>query len=139
MNIHRERFYVIRAVALNARRRLLKLVKTAPELLVASIIAGTIGISAHLFAANTPGALAQVNPVRENLRLAIEESGASLTQDGALPAVLADGPQLTQVFQNLIGNAIRYRSGLLPEDWDHFQPIRKYEFFRLRRPGSHCR
>ena len=52
--------------------------------------------------------------VRENLKLAIEESGASLTQDGALPTVLADGPQLTQVFQNLIANAIKFRGAEPP-------------------------
>ena len=52
--------------------------------------------------------------VRENLKLAIEESGASLTQDDTLPAVLADGPQLTQVFQNLIANAIKFRGAEPP-------------------------
>jgi PAS domain S-box-containing protein len=44
-----------------------------------------------------------------NLRTAIEESGAQVTHD-ALPAVLADEMQLTQLFQNLIGNAIKYQN-----------------------------
>ena len=44
-----------------------------------------------------------------NLRAAIEESGAVVTHD-ALPAVTTDDAQLLQVFQNLIGNAIKYRS-----------------------------
>ena len=43
-----------------------------------------------------------------NLKAAIEESNARITLD-SLPVVTADGLQLTQVFQNLIGNAIKYR------------------------------
>lgn len=43
-----------------------------------------------------------------NLRMAIEESDASVTHDD-FPIVKADGTQLAQVFQNLIGNAIKFR------------------------------
>ena len=43
-----------------------------------------------------------------NLRHAIEESGAVITVE-PLPAVRADAAQLSRVFQNLIGNAIKYR------------------------------
>jgi len=43
-----------------------------------------------------------------NLRAAIKQSGAVVTHD-ALPAVTTDEAQLTQVFQNLVGNAIKYR------------------------------
>lgn len=43
-----------------------------------------------------------------NLQLTIEESGAGITY-GELPTVMADAPQLVQVFQNLIGNAIKFR------------------------------
>jgi PAS domain S-box-containing protein len=49
-----------------------------------------------------------------NLRGAIEESGAQVTHD-PLPAVLADETQLTQLFQNLIGNAIKYQSPGVPK------------------------
>ena len=42
------------------------------------------------------------------LSLSIEESGATITHD-PLPTVLANRTQLQQVFQNLIGNAIKYR------------------------------
>jgi PAS domain S-box-containing protein len=42
-----------------------------------------------------------------NLRGAIEESGALITHD-VMPPVLADETQLTQLFQNLIGNAVKY-------------------------------
>jgi PAS domain S-box-containing protein len=48
-----------------------------------------------------------------NLRGAIEESGALVTHD-PLPAVLADEMQLIQLFQNLVGNAIKYQSPGVP-------------------------
>jgi len=44
-----------------------------------------------------------------NLQAAIAQSGAVVTHDG-LPNVLADEGQLTALFQNLIGNAIKYQS-----------------------------
>jgi PAS domain S-box-containing protein len=43
-----------------------------------------------------------------NLAQAVEESGAKVTR-GLLPMVLADRTELIQLFQNLIGNAIKYR------------------------------
>jgi PAS domain S-box-containing protein len=48
-----------------------------------------------------------------NLRGSIEESGALVTHD-PLPAVLADETQLVQLFQNLVGNAIKYRRPGVP-------------------------
>jgi PAS domain S-box-containing protein len=49
-----------------------------------------------------------------NLRGAIEDSGALVTHD-PLPAVLADEMQLVQLFQNLVGNAIKYQSPGIPK------------------------
>jgi PAS domain S-box-containing protein len=49
-----------------------------------------------------------------NLRGAIAESGAQVTHD-SLPTVLADQRQLTQLFQNLVGNAIKYQNGEAPK------------------------
>jgi PAS domain S-box-containing protein len=43
-----------------------------------------------------------------NLRGAIEESGAVVTHE-PLPAVMADEMQLIQLFQNLVGNAVKYQ------------------------------
>jgi PAS domain S-box-containing protein len=48
-----------------------------------------------------------------NLRGAIEESGAAVTHD-PLPRVMADEMQLIQLFQNLVGNAIKYRRPGVP-------------------------
>ena len=48
-----------------------------------------------------------------NLRGAIEDSGALVTHD-PLPTVLADDMQLIQLFQNLVGNAIKYRRPGIP-------------------------
>lgn len=42
-----------------------------------------------------------------NLTASIEESGATLTHD-ALPSTLCDRGQVVQVFQNLIGNALKF-------------------------------
>ncbi len=43
-----------------------------------------------------------------NLSLAVKETGALVTRD-PLPTVMADSTQLIQVFQNLIGNALKFR------------------------------
>ena len=48
-----------------------------------------------------------------NLEGAIQESGVVVTHD-PLPTVIADGAQLVQLFQNVVGNAIKYRSAELP-------------------------
>ncbi len=48
-----------------------------------------------------------------NLRAAIEAAGATVTHD-PLPEVEADEVQLTQLFQNLIGNALKFISAGAP-------------------------
>ncbi len=48
-----------------------------------------------------------------NLAVAIAEGGATITCD-PLPTVLAEEAMLIQLFQNLIGNAIKYRGPQLP-------------------------
>ena len=54
-----------------------------------------------------------LNQALKNLRGAIEDSGAQVTHD-PLPTVLADEMQLTQLFQNLVGNAIKYQKPGIP-------------------------
>jgi light-regulated signal transduction histidine kinase (bacteriophytochrome) len=49
-----------------------------------------------------------------SLQAAIEESGAAITHDD-LPTVMADRTQMDQLFQNLIGNAIKYRGADPPQ------------------------
>jgi light-regulated signal transduction histidine kinase (bacteriophytochrome) len=48
-----------------------------------------------------------------NLRITVERSGAVVTHD-LLPEVTAHDTQLVQVFQNLVGNAIKYRGAEVP-------------------------
>jgi len=67
-----------------------------------------------------PGGLSDTSSERAflravvNLRAAISESGAQVTHD-PLPVVLADETQLVQLFQNLVGNAIKYRKPGIPK------------------------
>ncbi len=49
-----------------------------------------------------------------NLRKRISETGATITFD-PMPTVMADSTQLMQLFQNLIGNAIKFRSENPPQ------------------------
>ena len=51
--------------------------------------------------------------VMSNLRAATDESGAAITRD-PLPSIVADSSQLGQLFQNLVGNAIKYRNEAPP-------------------------
>ncbi len=52
---------------------------------------------------------ALVEGVRADLGRVIEESGAEIVVDGELPTVMGDATLLRVVFQNLIGNAIKFR------------------------------
>ena len=50
----------------------------------------------------------------ENLKIAIQDAGAKVTHT-PLPTIMADGTQLIQLLQNLISNAIKFRSKAAPE------------------------
>ncbi len=56
---------------------------------------------------------AVVETVLQNLQAAIQESGVRVQCD-RLPTVVADASQLLQVFQNLVGNAIKFRGSNPP-------------------------
>jgi two-component system sensor histidine kinase/response regulator len=60
---------------------------------------------------------AVVKTALAQLRIAIDESGAEVAV-GALPTVPGDATQLLQLFQNLIGNAIKFRGGGRPPKVD---------------------
>ena len=55
----------------------------------------------------------RLEEAKRSLTASIEESLAEVTSD-PLPEVMADGSQLAQVFQNLIGNAIKFRGDEAP-------------------------
>jgi PAS domain S-box-containing protein len=55
-----------------------------------------------------------LNKAISNLQASIVESGAKVTHT-ILPAVMADATQLSSLFQNLIGNAIKFRSAEAPK------------------------
>jgi signal transduction histidine kinase len=55
-----------------------------------------------------------IERVRGDLSRAIEETGATVTVDGALPVVFGDRGLLRLVFQNLIANAIKFRGAEPP-------------------------
>ncbi len=56
---------------------------------------------------------AVLGAVLSSLKSAIDESGAVITLD-ELPTVTGDETQLVQIFQNLIGNALKYRRAAPP-------------------------
>ncbi len=69
-----------------------------------------------------------------NLGAALKDSHAEVTHD-PLPTVMADKPQLTQLFQNLIGNAIKFQSGDTPKIHISCQPNGKDYTIGIRDNG----
>jgi len=59
------------------------------------------------------GCEAVIEQALANLKPSIDETGAVITHS-PLPSLWADGTQLVQLFQNLIGNAIKYRGEAPP-------------------------
>ncbi len=64
----------------------------------------------------------------DNLKLAIEETAAEVTYD-SMPAAIVDPTQLTQLFQNLIGNAIKFRGPEKP----------RVHVGAMREPAPYCK
>ena len=64
----------------------------------------------------------------DNLQASIQEKGAEIVH-GELPIVRADAAQLAQLFQNLIGNALKFRSEAPPEI--HVDACREADYWRF--------
>jgi len=77
---------------------------------------------------------AVLNQVLANLKVAIEESSAVITQD-PLPMVMADESQMTQLFQNLINNAIKFRGKASPRVHISVEPKETEWVFSVRDNG----
>ena len=107
-------------IAINGAKRLQTMVR---DLLAFS------RISTHNKPLVTTDANLSLHDAMADLAMAIEEKNASIDYE-LLPKVLGDPGQLTQVFQNLIGNAIKYCSEEIPRVVIGFKDLGSiYEFF----------
>ena len=88
----------------------------------------------HLSVEDVPVGLV-VEQVLEQLAGAIEESGARVTVAGALPVVRADRANLCRVFQNLIGNAVKFAGEETPHVSIDAEPDDGYWRFSVRDNG----
>jgi PAS domain S-box-containing protein len=69
-----------------------------------------------------------------NLEAAVRKSGAQI-RIGALPTVAAPSVHLVLLFQNLVGNALKYCGGKVPEVWIDAEPLGKFWQFSIRDNG----
>jgi signal transduction histidine kinase len=69
-----------------------------------------------------------------NLKAAVEESRAAVTFDN-LPTIMADEMQMIRLFQNLIGNAIKFKDGGTPEVRISAEKKEDYWIFSVRDNG----
>lgn len=72
--------------------------------------------------------------VLRNLQVAIAENDAAIFHD-SLPVVIADKTQLVQLFQNLIGNAIKFRRKESPRVYIRVEQTASEQIFSIRDNG----
>jgi PAS domain S-box-containing protein len=70
----------------------------------------------------------------DNLKAAVQKSGAQF-HISELPKVNTPEVHLILLFQNLIGNALKYSGGKVPEVWIDAQPVEKFWKFSVRDNG----
>jgi len=91
-----------------------------------------VGTKARPFAPTDCAAL--LATVISDLGVAIGETGARITHD-PLPVVMADAMQLTHLFQNLLGNAIKFHGGEPPQVHIAAEPVGADWCFSVRDNG----
>jgi len=75
-----------------------------------------------------------LNRVLTNLSVSIKENSATITH-GTLPEIMVDGTQMTQVLQNLINNALKFRSKDNPKIHISASQEDKYWLFSVKDNG----
>ena len=75
-----------------------------------------------------------VEQAMANLKIAIEECGASVSYD-VLPTIMGDEGQLVRLFQNLIGNAIKFRQEEAPQVYISAQRRKNMVTFSVKDNG----
>lgn len=75
-----------------------------------------------------------IDEVLFNLEIAIEKNDTVITKEG-LPVIFGDYSQMVQVFQNLIGNAIKYRSKKTPKIQIYSKKEDDYWLFSIKDNG----
>jgi light-regulated signal transduction histidine kinase (bacteriophytochrome) len=106
--------------------------KRMQDLIQALLAYSRIGTKGRQFAPTDCEVVLQI--ALKNLQIAIEDSQARITHD-PLPTVMGDATQLGQLFQNLIGNAIKFRGEKLPAVHVAAEPQGKDWLFSFRDDG----
>jgi len=75
-----------------------------------------------------------ISQAAKNLEVAIEEKNAAITC-GSLPVLMADQNQLVQLFQNLLGNAIKFCKEKTPEVHVAAKQEERYWLFSVKDNG----
>ena len=69
--------------------------------------------------------------VLSDMQPTIEAAGATVVRPDHLPVVLADGTQVHQLFQNLVGNALKFKAEALPRVEIRVEPVENGAFWQF--------
>ena len=84
--------------------------------------------------AETSDARVALDAALGNLEAAVRKSGAQF-HIGELPSVAVPSVHLVLLFQNLVGNALKYCGGKVPEVWIEAAPAEKFWRFSVKDNG----